>query len=418
MKPVIFILGWLLSIPFLSAQNLIPDGDFELLRDPSCVSPTQAFPFSEFWYTLDATPDLFQGNCVLDESGSFFWDAGIAAFSGRNFAGLSGRWNSNDTYVSEGIATRLLEPLKAGVTYYFQLAILNRGGYQGFDEDIASCNLRPNKHLDIYLSKDSVRIDNNFSNGTSSTEAQLAARLDAEVIASRVPSEEWIIISTCFEAEGGEEYLGITTPLGTFGDLPPCAAMSTSGVFRSFYYHLDAIQLTDTPDRLEAGISICQGEEQRIDLLHLLEQPILEGAVFFWEDGSIGSERTLSEEGRYLIMAELTCGAIPIILEVEELSCLPEVFVPNSFSPNGDGVNDSFRPFLQTSNPIVHYEWTVFNRWGSQVFQTNDPLVGWNGEGRQQLADQGVYLWKLEVELETLRGPQRLNKAGEVFLFR
>lgn len=418
MKPGILLLGCLLCVSLMRSQNLIPDGDFEQLRDPFCTSPTEAFQFSSTWYTLDATPDLFQGGCVLDESGSVFWNADVSAFSGQNFVGLSSRWNSNATYVSEGIATRLAAPLEAGVTYYFQFAILNRGGYQGFAEDISGCNLRPNKHLDIYLSEDSIRINNNFSNGTSSTEARLAARLDAEIIASRVPSEEWTVVSTCFEAEGGEAYLGIIMPLGTFGDLPPCTSMSNSGVFRSFYYHLDAIQLTDTPDQLAASLSFCEGEELSVDLLDLLEQPILEEAVFFWEDGGSGPLRTFSEGGTYRSTAEIACGSIPIILEVEALNCVPDVYVPNAFSPNNDGVNDRFHPFVQTTSPIARYELTVFNRWGSVVFQTRDSSQAWDGEWQQEWAGQGLYLWKLDMEVETLEGTQSISETGEVFLFR
>jgi gliding motility-associated-like protein len=419
MKSGFLLLGWLLCAPLLWAQNLIPDGDFERLRDPSCVSPTQAFQFSDTWYPLDATPDLFQGGCVLDESGSFFWDAQVSAFSGSNFAGISSRWNSNATYVSEGIATRLTEPLRAGVTYYLQFAILNRGGYQGFAEDVSGCNLRPNKHLDIYLSRDSIRIENNFSNGTSSTTAQLAARMDSEVISSRVPSEDWIMVSTCFEAEGGEKYLGITMPLGTFGDLPPCAlSMSNSGVFRSFYYHLDAIQLTDTPDELRAAVNFCESESLDIDLLALLDQPILEEAVFFWEDGLNGAQRNFTSGGTYRATAEVACGAIPIVIEVEALSCEPEIYVPNTFSPNRDGVNDAFAPFIQATSPVISYEWTIFSRWGSVVFQTSDPTRGWEGAWQQQVATPGLYLWKLDLEVETLDGPKWIRQTGEVLLVR
>lgn len=418
MKPSILLLGWMIFGNLLTGQNLIVDGDFEQLRESACVSPTQAFQSADNWYTLDATPDLFLGNCVLDESGSFFWDASVSAFSGNNFVGLSSRWNSNATYVSEGIATRLAAPLQAGGTYYFRMAVLNRGGYQGFDEDIASCNLRPNKHLNIYLSRDSIRIVNDFSNGTSSTEARLAARLDTEAITSRVSTENWTIVSTCFQAEGGEEYLGITMPLGTFGDLPACAAMSTSGVFRSFYYHLDAVQLTDTPDQLERAVRFCEGEEVSVDLPALLDEAILEGADFFWEDGVQSSRRTFTSGGTYRVRAEIACGVIPIVLEVEELGCVPDIYVPNAFSPNNDGINDTFQPFIQTSSPIIQYKWTIFNRWGSIVFQTNDISQAWSGAWQAELADQGLYLWKLDMEIETLKGTQLLSETGEVFLFR
>lgn len=402
----------------IEGQNLIPNGGFELLKNPTCDNPNQAFAFLDNWYVLDATPDFFQGNCLLDESGSYFWDRDVEAYQGRNFAGLSSRWNSNATYFSEGIATRLSQPLEAGVTYFFQVAVLNRGGYQGFDEDVASCNLRPNKHIDIYLSRDSIRVDNNFSNGTSTTNGRLAARLADEAITSRVPAEDWTLISTCFEAEGGEMFLGITMPLGTFGDLPPCAGQSTSGVFRSFYYHLDEVQLTDTPDQLEASLSFCEGEELTVDLLDLLQQPILEEATFIWDDGVQSAQRIIERGGVFSVTAEIACGAIPIVLDIEALSCVPDVYIPDAFSPDGDGINDQFLPFIQTSGTIVRYEWIIFNRWGASVFRSEDPTEGWEGISRGQAAPAGQYLWKLLLEVETLEGPQILNKTGAVFLLK
>lgn len=413
-----FLWACLLWGTMLTGQNLIPDGDFEQLLTGSCLSPTQAFEQSTTWYTLDATPDLFQGNCLLDEAGSYFWDADITAYSGQNFIGLASRWNSNATYVSEGIATRLAEPLQAGVTYYLQFALLNRGGYQGFDEDIASCNLRPNKHLDIYLASDSIRIENNFSNGTSSTSARLVARMNSEIIASRVPSDTWVLVSTCFEAEGGEEYLGITMPLGTFGDLPPCVSMSTSGVFRSFYYNLDAIQLTDTPDALQASARFCAGESLELDLTTMFEQPILADAAFFWEDGSGVPRRSITRGGTYLATAEIACGQIPIVLEITEEGCFPEVYVPNAFSPNRDGVNDTFHPLIAPGSTIIAYKWSIYQRWGSLVFQTNDPTVAWDGFWRQQMAAEGPYLWRLDLEVATVEGSRRLSESGTFWLLR
>ncbi|HEU4719317.1 MAG TPA: T9SS type B sorting domain-containing protein, partial [Bacteroidia bacterium] len=56
----------------------------------------------------------------------------------------------------------------------------------------------------------------------------------------------------------------------------------------------------------------------------------------------------------------------------------PLVYVPNAFSPNGDGLNDIFIP----SNGFIDvqdYDFAVFNRWGEKLFQTNDQSQGWDG---------------------------------------
>jgi gliding motility-associated-like protein len=53
------------------------------------------------------------------------------------------------------------------------------------------------------------------------------------------------------------------------------------------------------------------------------------------------------------------------------------VMMPSAFSPNGDGNNDLFRPKIYDA--VTGYRLSVYNRWGSLVFQTNDPKIGWDG---------------------------------------
>ncbi len=411
-------LWFLLIAQSTLAQNLLVDGGFENLLNSSCESPSNTFQFSKSWYVLDANPDLFLGNCPLDESGSFFWDDKIKAFEGKNFAGISSRWNSNATYVSEGIATKLLQPLEAGEIYFFEMAILNRGGYQGFDEDIASCNLRPEKHIDIYLSQDSIEVINNFANGTASTNAELIAILDYDAITSRIPTLEWTVISTCFEAQGGEQHIGIAMPLGTFGDLPPCVAQSTSGVFRSFYYHLDQIQLTTSPSTIREKFVFCEEEIVSIDLIEILDQSLFSNATFLWEDGNTSSKRTFDQAGTYRADAIFECGVAPIFIELRQVKCQPDIYAPTAFSPNDDGINDSFRPILKTDGAFNKYELTIFDRWGNIVYKSRLPQNAWKGDFKNQYLPNSLYLWQLSCEIQTINGIQIVNESGEVLVIR
>ncbi len=64
---------------------------------------------------------------------------------------------------------------------------------------------------------------------------------------------------------------------------------------------------------------------------------------------------------------------------VDEL-CSDNLFLPNAFTPNGDGLNDDYRPYLRAKN-IQIWEMRIFDRWGNEIFQTNTINEGWNGEG-------------------------------------
>lgn len=82
----------------------------------------------------------------------------------------------------------------------------------------------------------------------------------------------------------------------------------------------------------------------------------------------------------------------------------PEVWLPNVFSPNGDGVNDWFYPV--GSNPDVSMVniFQIYDRWGELIysnsgFRPNDERKGWNGFNREQQCNPGVYVYWMEVEL-------------------
>lgn len=70
----------------------------------------------------------------------------------------------------------------------------------------------------------------------------------------------------------------------------------------------------------------------------------------------------------------------------------PKVFVPNAFSPNGDGQNDEFKPVADCP---VTYSLQVFNKWGTIVFSTNDINEGWDGTYNGSSVQMGKYSYVL-----------------------
>jgi gliding motility-associated-like protein len=73
-----------------------------------------------------------------------------------------------------------------------------------------------------------------------------------------------------------------------------------------------------------------------------------------------------------------------------------DVFVPNSFTPNGDGLNDVFKPVLNLAT-IKSYQILVLNRWGEVIFESNNPNLGWNGQDKNGSVLSGVYLCLINV---------------------
>ncbi|MFN8253073.1 MAG: gliding motility-associated C-terminal domain-containing protein [Ferruginibacter sp.] len=91
----------------------------------------------------------------------------------------------------------------------------------------------------------------------------------------------------------------------------------------------------------------------------------------------------------------------------------PIIYVPNTFTPNGDNLNDLLRA-LPVGIRIFKY-FSVYNRYGQLVFKTADPRKGWDGLFREQQQPMGVYTWM--VEGVDYRGVQYAGK-GTVLLAR
>jgi gliding motility-associated-like protein len=70
------------------------------------------------------------------------------------------------------------------------------------------------------------------------------------------------------------------------------------------------------------------------------------------------------------------------------------IFVPNAFSPNGDGNNDVF--FVRASIEIDEFLFAVYDRWGQPMFQTTDINEGWNGTFKGEVQSPSVYGWYCE----------------------
>ncbi|MBI2271319.1 MAG: gliding motility-associated C-terminal domain-containing protein [Bacteroidetes bacterium] len=73
-------------------------------------------------------------------------------------------------------------------------------------------------------------------------------------------------------------------------------------------------------------------------------------------------------------------------------------YVPNAFSPNGDGKNETFFPTGFMINPEC-FGMMIFDRWGNLIFETDDLNRGWDGRanGGKDIAQQDVYVWKIQT---------------------
>lgn len=120
-------------------------------------------------------------------------------------------------------------------------------------------------------------------------------------------------------------------------------------------------------------------------------------------------------EGRhcYTLVAEDTSGCTDTAYKCITLENGGNaVFIPNTFSPNGDGLNDIFRPF---GGHIRLSSFSVFNRYGQRVFYATHVMEGWDGTYKGAACDAGVYYYL--VKYISPAGQEETRK-GDVMLIR
>ncbi|RYC67823.1 gliding motility-associated C-terminal domain-containing protein, partial [Spirosoma sordidisoli] len=75
----------------------------------------------------------------------------------------------------------------------------------------------------------------------------------------------------------------------------------------------------------------------------------------------------------------------------------PYFALPNVFTPNGDGKNDTFRP-MRCERFVERVELVVYNRWGAKVFESSGPTVNWDGRTSDgQELPSGLYYYQATV---------------------
>jgi len=95
-------------------------------------------------------------------------------------------------------------------------------------------------------------------------------------------------------------------------------------------------------------------------------------------------------------------------------------YIPNTFTPNGDELNQTFKPIFTSGFDPFYYTLSIYNRFGNLIFESHDPAMGWDGsynDGKTNFNCQvGTYVWTVEYSLYDLGVKNRVE--GSVSLVR
>ena len=152
---------------------------------------------------------------------------------------------------------------------------------------------------------------------------------------------------------------------------------------------------------------LCQGET-------FIISPTTNTTDYTWQDGSRTGSYTATTTGLYRIIAQNGCGRDTAEMNIVFDPCPCALLLPNAFTPNGDGVNDNFRPLHACD--MESYSMTIFNSYGEKIFFSTNPLKGWDGKLKNSLLKQGNYVWSVSYIKPSTK--KTIQKQGNILLLR
>lgn len=137
---------------------------------------------------------------------------------------------------------------------------------------------------------------------------------------------------------------------------------------------------------------------------------------YLWSTGETGSSIWVTEPGTYSVYITDAAGcANTSYVTLDDILNKPFYFrIPNSFTPEGDGLNDYFKP-VTDFDQITFYSLKVFSRWGQPIFHTNTLNEGWDGLNNGSHAPRGTYIYEL---IYSKQGKRPVRQRGTVYLMQ
>ena len=132
-----------------------------------------------------------------------------------------------------------------------------------------------------------------------------------------------------------------------------------------------------------------------------------------WHDFRTDTFNLVSTGGIYWAKAYNECGEAIDSVKITSENCLCEEFIPNVFTPNGDGLNDFFG-YQSNCIPVNYYNLKIFNRWGELLFDSYKHTEKWDGKFKGRICPSGVYSYFLQVQYKQDKGKRTISRRIKI----
>ena len=474
-KQICFTLLLVFSLLKSQAQdNLVPNGDFE--DTEACLSGQNTYPISRYWFNPQNRPIALDNPCFYGlwrtvTQGSF----GLNGSKCGYFETYGHYPQLNISHHRAYMTIKLKEPLVKGQRYYFEMSFrildtvpdlnwvttdFTDGQQLAFSKDFPTYDWNiPNGFIPLVpvLSNDVVNDYNwhklkgcfeakgdeeflligNFMDNSQTTRVPTGKKSRSLFAVSSHIADNVILVPVKVALKDTvvckDQFLTLNVGNKDIDSMrylwhdgsttPQYQASKTERISVQVIYPAENCVATGSMAFKVLGQDykpiafdtiLCQNEKTT-----LTAGTGLVGETITWQNGSKDRTIDVNTEGVYVAHIKNQCATWTDTFRLSINHCGLEVFVPNAFSPNGDGVNDDLRPFFKTDFiKIESYDLHIYNRWGSLVFNSQNLNDGWDGTFRGKQCEMGVYIWTLRVRVSLNGKVQTKQLSGDVAIVR
>ena len=444
MKKLIYIVGILLLVLSPSfGQNLVQNGSFE---NGTCPTFASQLDYVDFWNNPTLGTPEFYHQCAIQASFVKPPNVLVGCYqyprTGDGYIGLF-TYRSNIPEFREYAHTELVSPLEQGTCYYFEMYVNH-----------AECNGILTDGIGVAFSNTAVDVNTTVVLPMTAVIEQPSGTLISDTLG-------WVKVSGNYTASGGEKFMVIGN-FRDDNATTSTALNSNPNDPTASYVFIDDVSLSAVNFSIDLGSDtlLCEGENLELDPnaiadnylwndgstnstlivdesgwyqveawvdgclfsddinVEFIPAPLIQwpsdtllcsdstlilhagnsGDTYLWQDNSTGSSYLVDAEGLYSCQVTNACGTSEDSILVEMEKCYCNVFVPNSFTPNGDNLNDQV--FTSVNCALDHFDFKVFNRWGEVVFSSTDPAKQWDGSSNGLRSQAGVYSFVLRYQFD------------------
>jgi gliding motility-associated-like protein len=400
---LITILIFLSSIVLCHGQvNLVYNGSFE--QYDTCPNGPGQINRAKYWFSANnghgGSSEYFNacdnpGLLGVPDNGWTFQDSRTGtSYAGSEFYENLGNYRE---YI-EGALTSTLKP-QVSYCVSFYVSLSDSSAY-GIDA------------LGMYFTNDSLITQ-------SGLVYQVKPQISNDSLNFIIDKNNWIKIEGNFIAIGGEKFFTIgnfkkNNQTDTIKLLPFSVGYAYYLIDDVAVYECDASVFEANAGR---DTAICLGDSLRIGM------PYYNEYKYSWYANSgvlidttnylmVSPVRTTNyiltvENFKYDITTDTVTVTVDKDCDKEQI-----IYIPNIFSPNGDGKNDML--FVR-GEKIMDLKFKIYDRWGNAVFETNDKSQGWDGTYKGEKCEIGVYAYMANIDFSN---GQSIIKTGTISLVR